>query len=98
VDEKTGIQRAVDMAGGQTALLRLMIGAGDALVNPSKISIYLKQGYASSRRARVIAKVTGVPLTDLLRSEPKLYKGKPVDAKRSQRDRGRRERERSAAE
>jgi DNA-binding transcriptional regulator YdaS (Cro superfamily) len=58
---KTGIRRAIQIAGTQTHLAEL-VG-----VAQSRVAVWLQQGYVPAPRAPIVADVTGVPLIELLK-------------------------------
>lgn len=56
---KSSLQKALEIAGGQTALGNLVD------VTPQAVQQWVKQGYVSRKSAKRVAKATGVPLEDL---------------------------------
>jgi len=58
---KTGIRRAIQIAGTQTHLAELC-GVAQA-----RVAVWLQQGYVPAPRAPIVAEMTGVPLVELLK-------------------------------
>ena len=59
-ETKTGIARAVDIAGGQSALARLLD------VSQQAVQQWLLAGYAPTGRVADLSRLTGVAAVDLL--------------------------------
>jgi DNA-binding transcriptional regulator YdaS (Cro superfamily) len=68
-EKMTGIQRAVQAAGSQNALVeRLLLDAPSGRAAPSQqaVSQWVKRGFVPAGRANDISAVTGVPAIDLV--------------------------------
>jgi DNA-binding transcriptional regulator YdaS (Cro superfamily) len=80
----TGIEKAVAIAGSQSALARLL------LVAQARVSDWVTLGYvpASRGRAEMVAQATGVSLKSLLRKTKRRKRRRYVGRKRECRDVG----------
>lgn len=67
MDELSGIERAIRAAGTQAHLSFLASQASGQTISQGRISDWRMRGYVPADRAPVIAKVSGIPLEDLLR-------------------------------
>lgn len=56
---KQALNKALSIAGGQTALAKI------AKVRPQAVNQWVRQGHVSRRSAKVVSKGTGVPLEEL---------------------------------
>lgn len=56
---KLSLEKAISIAGGQTAL------AGLVDVTPQAVQQWVKQGHVSRKSAKPVSRATGVPLEDL---------------------------------
>lgn len=56
---KQALNKALSIAGGQTALAKI------AKVKPQAVQQWVKQGYVSRRSAKIVSRGTGVPLEEL---------------------------------
>lgn len=56
---KNALDRAITIAGSQSALARLID------VRPQAVNQWVKQGYVSRKNAKEVARATGVSLDDL---------------------------------
>jgi hypothetical protein len=66
---KTGIERAIDVAGGQMSLARMLTReTGQAMWQPN-ISRWCDKGYVPEKYVKLISRVTGIPVDDLVRPE-----------------------------
>lgn len=70
-DELSGIERAIMEAGTQAKLAALVSRASGDRITQSGVSKWEQRGYVPRKRAIIVAQVTTVPLSDLMRSTPR---------------------------
>ena len=69
--KKSGISRAIEFFGSQTAMAARLAKETDAPINQGYISKWLAAGYVPRKRAPLVARLTGIDIKDLLRTSPR---------------------------
>lgn len=66
--ERTGIQQAVDAAGGQRLLAEKLKSTVEGYDSPSQqaISLWVKRGFVPNSRVAEVSRLTGVPAASLM--------------------------------
>lgn len=72
--KKSGISRAIAIAGNQAALSRLVWEKCRVLIWQARISDAERVGYLSPKNAELIARATGVPVEDLVRQDKREHR------------------------
>lgn len=71
---ESGISRAIRIAGNQAALARLIWEKCGVRIYQARVSDWERQGFVPKARAELVARVTGVPVRDLLRGNDRPYR------------------------
>lgn len=71
MNELTGIQRAILAAGTQAHLAFLISQALGTSVGQGRVGDWLAKGYVPTKRAMIVARLTSVPIEDLIRQTPR---------------------------
>ena len=73
--EKSGISRAIAIAGNQSALSRLIWDKCRVLVWQSRVSDWERCGYVpTEEKALLVSRATGVPVEALLRQDKRAHR------------------------
>lgn len=71
-EKLSGIERALIHAGSNQRLIQLLLRKADLQISERAVSYWRKVGYVPTVYVLAVAKVTGVPIEDLVRKRPRI--------------------------